>query len=190
MTNIQIMDISYLITIFNKENEIQETIYSIKNQQKIDSLNVEIICIDDLSDDNSIQILENLQKEDPRIKVIKNDINLGPSISINIAAKQAKGKYLIPIDGDDFLPVDATRYLFDNAKIELGNNKSFTIKNINNSQKNIYIQSVELNWVDYKNAYITHKDIIKGGEIEFKMGPNPNKDFGNENIYRPKSKLY
>ena len=79
-------------------------------------MNVEIICIDDLSDDNSIQILENLQKEDPRIKVIKNDINLGPSISINIAAKQAKGKYLIPIDGDDFLPVDATRYLFDNAK--------------------------------------------------------------------------
>ena len=80
--------------------------------------------------------------------------------------------------------------VFDNAKIELGNNKSFTIKTINNSQKNIYIQSVELNGVDYKNAYITHKDIIKGGEIEFKMGPNPNKDFGNENIYRPKSKLY
>ena len=56
------MDISYLITIFNKENEIQETIYSIKNQQRIDSLNIEIICIDDLSDDNSIHILENLQK--------------------------------------------------------------------------------------------------------------------------------
>ena len=80
--------------------------------------------------------------------------------------------------------------IFDNAKIELGNNKSFTIKTVNNSQKNIYIQSVELNGVDYKNAYITHKDIIKGGEIEFKMGPNPNKDFGKENIYRPKSKLY
>ena len=57
-------------------------------------------------------------------------------------------------------------------------------------KKNIYIQSVKLNGVDYKNAYITHKDIIKGGEIEFKMGPNPNKDFGNEDIYRPKSKLY
>tara|TARA_B000000477_G_C6082382_1_gene223747 strand:+ start:384 stop:1301 length:918 start_codon:yes stop_codon:yes gene_type:complete len=110
------MDISYLITIFNKENEIQETIYSIKNQQKIDSLNIEIVCIDDLSDDNSIHILENLQKKDPRIKVIKNDKNLGPSRSLNLAAKHAKGKYLIPIDGDDFLPVDATRYLLDNAK--------------------------------------------------------------------------
>ena len=80
--------------------------------------------------------------------------------------------------------------VFDNAKIELGNNKSFTVKTVNNSQKNIYIQSVKLNGVDYKNAYITHKDIIKGGEIEFKMGPNPNKDFGKEDIYRPKSKLY
>lgn len=110
------MDISYLITIFNKENEIQETIYSIKNQQKIGSLSIEIICIDDLSDDNSIEILENLQKEDPRIKVIKNDINLGPSRSLNLAAKHAKGRYLIPIDGDDFLPVDATRCLLDNAE--------------------------------------------------------------------------
>ena len=80
--------------------------------------------------------------------------------------------------------------VFDNAKIELGNNKSFTVKTVNNSQKNIYIQSVKLNGVDYKNAYITHKDIIKGGEIEFKMGPNPNKDFGKDDIYRPKSKLY
>ena len=110
------MDISYLITIFNKENEIQETIYSIKNQQKIGSLSIEIICIDDLSDDNSIEILENLQKEDPRIKVIKNDINLGPSRSLNLAAKHAEGRYLIPIDGDDFLPVDATRCLLDNAE--------------------------------------------------------------------------
>ena len=80
------MDISYLITIFNKENEIQETIYSIKNQQRIDSLNIEIICIDDLSDDNSFHILENLQKKDPRIKVIKNSKNLGPSRSLNLAA--------------------------------------------------------------------------------------------------------
>jgi predicted alpha-1,2-mannosidase len=80
--------------------------------------------------------------------------------------------------------------VFDNVKIELGNNKSFTVKTVNNSQKNIYIQSVKLNGVDYKNAYITHKDIIKGGEIEFKMGPNPNKDFGKEDIHRPKSKLY
>lgn len=110
------MDISYLITIFNKENEIQETIYSIKNQQKIGSLSIEIICIDDLSDDNSIEILQNLQKEDPRIKVIKNDINLGPSRCLNLAAKHAKGRYLIPIDGDDFLPVDATRCLLDNAE--------------------------------------------------------------------------
>jgi glycosyltransferase involved in cell wall biosynthesis len=110
------MDISYLITIFNKENEIQETIYSIKNQQNIGSLSIEIICIDDLSDDNSIEILENLQIEDPRIKVIKNDINLGPSRSLNLAAKRAKGRYLIPIDGDDFLPVDATRCLLDNAE--------------------------------------------------------------------------
>jgi hypothetical protein len=40
---------------------------------------------------------------------------LGPSRSLNLAAKRAKGRYLIPIDGDDFLPIDATRCLLDNA---------------------------------------------------------------------------
>jgi glycosyltransferase involved in cell wall biosynthesis len=110
------MDVSYLITIFNKQNEIHETISCIQNQEKISSLNIEIVCIDDLSTDRSIQILEKLKKKDDRIKVIKNNANLGPSKSINIAAKNAKGKYLIPIDGDDFLPADATRYLLDNAK--------------------------------------------------------------------------
>jgi glycosyltransferase involved in cell wall biosynthesis len=110
------MDISYLITIYNKENEINETISYIQNQEKIDSLDIEIVCVDDLSSDNSIKVIKNLQKKDPRIKVIKNDINLGPAKSINIAAKSSKGKYLIPIDGDDFLPIDATKHLLDTSK--------------------------------------------------------------------------
>jgi len=110
------MDISYLITIFNKQNEIHETISCIQNQEKISSLDIEIVCIDDLSSDSSIHVLEKLKKNDPRIKIIQNDINLGPSKSINIAAKMAKGKYLIPIDGDDYLPADATRQLLDNAE--------------------------------------------------------------------------
>ena len=57
------MDVSYLITIFNKQNEIHETISCIQNQEKISSLNIEIVCIDDLSTDRSIQMLEKLKKK-------------------------------------------------------------------------------------------------------------------------------
>ena len=67
------MDVSYLITVFNKENEIKETISCLQNQTLQSSINIEIICIDDFSSDNSIKILENLQTEDKRIQIIKKN---------------------------------------------------------------------------------------------------------------------
>ena len=66
------MDVSYLITVFNKENEIKETISCLQNQTLKSSINIEIICIDDFSSDNSVNIIENLQNEDKRIQIIKN----------------------------------------------------------------------------------------------------------------------
>ena len=60
----------------------------------------------------------------------------------------------------------------------------------NNNDKNIYIQSVSLNGKDYKYSYITHKQILEGGELKFVMGPNPNKKFGKDKKYRPASIVY
>ena len=48
----------------------------------------------------------------------------------------------------------------------------------NNSDDNIYVQSVTLNEQDYDVAWISHFDIIGGGELVFEMGPEPNKDWG------------
>ena len=80
--------------------------------------------------------------------------------------------------------------LFDKASIALPENKKFTIIAKENSDQNIYIQSVELNGKDYKYSYITHKDIVKGGELIFNMGPKPNKNFGKEKEFRPQSIVY
>ena len=80
--------------------------------------------------------------------------------------------------------------LFDKASIALPENKKFTIIAKENSDHNIYIQSVELNGKDYKYSYITHKDIVKGGELIFNMGPKPNKNFGKEKEFRPQSIVY
>ena len=139
------MDVSYLITVFNKENEIKETISCLQKQTLKSSINIEIICIDDFSSDNSIKILEKLQNEDKRIQIIKNQINLGPSKSLNIAAKTAKGKYLIPIDGDDFFPKDATQYLLETANkhnVELVFGLSKRTKDVPNNVT--YISSEEI----------------------------------------------
>ena len=80
--------------------------------------------------------------------------------------------------------------LFDAASIVLPEDKKFTIIAKENSDDNIYIQSVQLNGKDYKFSYITHKDIMQGGELIFNMGPNPNLNFGKEKKYRPQSIVY
>ncbi|MCP5048211.1 MAG: glycoside hydrolase family 92 protein, partial [bacterium] len=61
------------------------------------------------------------------------------------------------------------------ASIYLDNQKTFTMMARNLSAKNIYIQSATLNGKPLNNSYITHKDIVNGGTLIFKMGPKPNK---------------
>ncbi|HEX3007897.1 MAG TPA: GH92 family glycosyl hydrolase, partial [Bacteroidales bacterium] len=63
--------------------------------------------------------------------------------------------------------------LFDEVTVNLPDQKQFTLKANNNSEKNIYIQSVKLNGNPYTKSYITYKDIMKGGTLEFEMGPEP-----------------
>ena len=80
--------------------------------------------------------------------------------------------------------------LFDEVSLNIPGQNKFKISAKNNSNENIYIQSVSLNGEDYKYSYITHKQILEGGKLEFVMGPNPNKNFGTEQKYRPKSIVY
>ena len=80
--------------------------------------------------------------------------------------------------------------LFDEVSIKLPNNKSFKVIAEKNSDKNIYIQSVTFNGKDYKYSYITHKQIMNGGELKFVMGPKPNYDFGKDKKFRPASIVY
>jgi len=79
--------------------------------------------------------------------------------------------------------------LFDEAVINLAN-KEFKITVENNSDSNLYIQSVMLNGENYEKSFITHKDIMKGGKLKFVMGDKPNKNFGKELSNRPKSIIY
>jgi len=49
----------------------------------------------------------------------------------------------------------------------------FTVKAIHNSKKNVYIQSVKLNGLPYSKNFINHQQLLKGGVLEFVMGPQP-----------------
>lgn len=78
--------------------------------------------------------------------------------------------------GDDIYTFGSL--LFDEINIYPGNGKHFVIKAENVSDKNYYIQSAKLNGKPYTKSFINHKNIIDGGELVFKMGDKPNKDFG------------
>ncbi len=64
--------------------------------------------------------------------------------------------------------------LFKEAKINLENGKTFTIRAANVSNKNFYIQSVKLNGKAHKKSFFTHEDLMQGGILEFVMIDKPN----------------
>ncbi len=71
--------------------------------------------------------------------------------------------------------------LLEKSVMKVGDGKTFTVVAKNVSDKNIYIQSVKLNGKVHDKTWITHEDIVKGGVMDFTMGPKPNKAWGVSN---------
>ena len=74
--------------------------------------------------------------------------------------------------------------LFPEVTMNVGCGKAFTIRALNVSDENIYIQSARLNGKPYTRSYIMYDDIVRGGTLEFQMGPQPS-DFGTKKKDRP-----
>jgi len=91
--------ITVIVPIYNSEPYIKKTTRSIQNQNFLD---IEIIFVNDASTDNTLKIAEELQKEDPRIEIINNIKNMGILYSRCMGVLNAKGKYIVPLDHDDF----------------------------------------------------------------------------------------
>lgn len=67
--------------------------------------------------------------------------------------------------------------LFDNATLNLDNGNTFVITAENNSPKNVYISSTNLNGTPYAHSYLNFEAIQKGGNFTFKMSDKPNMDW-------------
>ena len=83
--------ITAFIILYNAKKTILTSIRSIQNQNMSD---IEILLIDDYSSDNSLNIIEKCQKEDKRIKIIKNNKNRGSLFSRSLGVLNSKGKYI------------------------------------------------------------------------------------------------
>lgn len=64
--------------------------------------------------------------------------------------------------------------LFDKITLQLENGRTFVINAAGNSRENVYIDSARLNGKAYPKNYITHGQLIEGGNLEFNMSSKPN----------------
>ncbi|MCE5269377.1 MAG: glycoside hydrolase family 92 protein [Planctomycetaceae bacterium] len=79
--------------------------------------------------------------------------------------------------------------VFDETSIKLSNGKTFTVKAVNNSAANKYIQSATLNGKPWGKPWFTHADLLGGGVLELTMGKQPNKEWGSREADAPPSSL-
>ena len=97
--------ISIIIPYHNVEDYLEKCLTSVKNQTFSD---IEIICVNDCSEDNSLQIVQNFVDKDNRFININLNQKSGQSVARNEALKIAKGEYIGFVDADDW--VDETMF--------------------------------------------------------------------------------
>ena len=111
--------LSIIIPTFNLENEIDNAFSSIKNQT-IGFENIEVIFVDDNSTDNTLNKLNNYSNQFSNVKVLTTDKNSGyAGKPRNIGIKNATADYILFLDGDDELLLNACEVLY--GKIQFYN---------------------------------------------------------------------
>lgn len=104
-------DISIIIPVYNSEKYIENCVESIVNQD-YDLNKIQLIMINDGSEDKSLEICNNLAKQYNNIKII-NQENNGVSAARNSGIKVAEGKYIMFLDSDDFISENGIKNLIE-----------------------------------------------------------------------------
>ncbi len=91
---------SILVPVFNAEQYLPDLIASVRAQ---DYPHWELIFVDDRSTDDSFRYLQEVAQSDRRVRLWRNDENLGPSATLNRAATHARGELLFRLDADDLM---------------------------------------------------------------------------------------
>ncbi len=107
--------VSVLIPAYNVEPYIRECLDSVLGQTLQE---IEIICIDDHSTDQTLTILKEYKSRDPRIQVYCQEQNLGQSCGRNLALSYASGEYIYMLDADDKIVPKALEELYHICKAE------------------------------------------------------------------------
>jgi len=106
------VDVSVVMPVYNTSDFLRKSLDTILNQEY---LNYEVICIDDGSTDNSLEILKEYSKKYANL-IIKHIENSGAGAARNIGLGIARGEYVIFLDSDDIFESKLVRLSFEKAK--------------------------------------------------------------------------
>ena len=126
--------VSFIVAVYNDQDHILKSINSIINQTYN---HLEIIVVDDCSNDQTKNILASIKDE--RLKVIRNDENLGLTKSLNIAIQHTNGQYLARQDSDDYSAAHRIEtqlsFIKDNPNVKLVGSNYFVVDYIGKNIK-------------------------------------------------------
>ena len=173
--------VSVIIPCYNVENYVGETLDSILSQTLTD---IEVLCIDDKSTDNTLEILMRYADTDERIKIIAQPKNAGVSAARNLAIDSASGEFIYFIDSDDYLPDENTLSDMYNAATKNGANicgGSVILLNPNTGTKTIpdnksqrFVADGFINYSDWPYDYgftrfIYRRDWLQSQQLRFPL---------------------
>ncbi len=146
--------VSVCIPAYNNAAYITETIESVLNQTYE---NLELVICDDQSKDNTVEVIESIN--DPRIRVVKNEKNLGMSGNWNNCLKHCKGEFIKLICADDLLAETAlekeVQALIENPTAVLAESDTVLV-DLNGKKKGWYKR--------YKRSgMVNGKEIVRAG---------------------------
>lgn len=109
------MKVSVIIPVYNAECFLERCLDSVLSQTLSD---IEVICIDDCSTDNSFKILDKYVKKDSRVRCFRNEKNIGQGFTRNIGLDIAKGEYIAFVDCDDWIESNMYEVLYSKTNIQ------------------------------------------------------------------------
>ena len=160
--------VSIIVPVYNAEKTIKRCVQSIICQTYS---NIEVIVINDGSNDKSLHIMEELKKLDKRICII-NKKNTGVSDTRNIGINSAKGQWIMFVDADDYIDANTIEEMYNNRKkdILVGINYKiiFPKKTIYVKQKGFYYEKQKVinsiisgDFPGYIIRFLFEKEILK-----------------------------
>lgn len=105
--------VSIVIPMYNVEKYVGECLNSVLAQTFRE---IEVVCIDDASTDQTLKVAEGFAKSDTRVHILINDENKGPAYTRNRGLDVAQGKYIYFLDSDDMITKNAIEELWQEAE--------------------------------------------------------------------------